>query len=168
MDVRFPDGDGPQICERIRSRLPNTAVLFMSADASQATIERAVLAGAAGFLSTAVSVAELVDDIRRLAEGELLVSAATIARLLRDSDLQPRDPERPSTFELTGPELEILTLLAGGRDNTAITAALEIEPATLRGHVRSLLEKLGCHSKAQAVDAARRLGLVDEQVRTPR
>src|SRR5205807_7520837 len=58
MDVRFPDGDGPQICERIRSRLPNTAVLFMSADASQATIERAVLAGAAGFLSTAVSVAE--------------------------------------------------------------------------------------------------------------
>ena len=82
-DVRFPDGDGAQICERIRSRLPNTAVLFLSADASQATIERAAMAGAAGYVSIEISAAELVDDIKRLADGELLVTVATIARQLR-------------------------------------------------------------------------------------
>ncbi len=168
MDVRFPDGDGAQICERIRSRLPNTAVLFLSAEASQATIERAVMAGAAGYVSTEISAAELVDDIKRLADGELLVTAATIARQLRQGEMQPTDPDAPSAPELTARELEIVTLLAGGRDNFAIAAELEIEPATVRGHVRSLVEKLGGHSKTQAVETARRMGLVDDPARAPR
>ncbi len=168
MDVRFPDGDGAQICERIRSRLPNTAVLFLSADTNEATVERAVMAGAAGYVSTQISVAELVGAIKRLAEGELLVTAAVLARLLRQGEIQPIDPDAPSAPELTGREREIVTLLASGRDNIAIAAELEIEPATVRWHVRSLLEKLGVHSKAQAVDSARRMGLVDDSARTPR
>jgi len=168
MDVRFPDGDGAQICERIRSRLPNTAVLFLSADTNEATVERAVMAGAAGYVSTQISVAELVGAIKTLAEGELLVTAAVLARLLRQGEIQPTDPDAPSAPELTGREREIVTLLARGRDNIAIAAELEIEPATVRGHVRSLLEKLGVHSKAQAVDSARRMGLVDDSARTPR
>jgi two-component system response regulator DevR len=166
--VRFPDGDGAQICERIRSRLPNTAVLFLSADASQATIEHAVMAGAAGYVSTEISVAELVDDIKRLADGELLVTASTIARMLRQGEIQPTDPDAPFAPELTARELEIVNLLASGRDNIAIAAELEIEPATVRGNVRSLLEKLGGHSKAQAVDSARRMGLVDDPAGAPR
>ena len=164
MDVRFPDGDGAQICERIRSRLPNTAVLFLSADTNEATVERAVMAGAAGYVSTQISVAELVGAIKTLAEGELLVTAAVLARLLRQGEIQPTDPDAPSAPELTGREREIVTLLARGRDNIAIAAELEIEPATVRGHVRSLLEKLGVHSKAQAVDSARRMGLVGVDV----
>ena len=168
MDVRFPDGDGAQICERIRSRLPNTAVLFLSADTNEATVERAVMAGAAGYVSTQISVAELVGAIKTLAEGELLVTAAVLARLLRQGEIQPIDPDAPSTPELTGREREIVRLLARGRDNIAIAAELEIEPATVRGHVRSLLEKLGVHSKAQAVDSARRIGLVDDSARTSR
>jgi DNA-binding NarL/FixJ family response regulator len=64
--------------------------------------------------------------------------------------------------------LEIVTLLASGRDNMVIAAELEIEPATLRGHVRSLVEKLGGHSKTQAVDTARRMGLVDDPATAPR
>jgi len=167
-DVRFPDGDGAQICERIRSRLPNTAVLFLSADASQATIERAAMAGAAGYVSIEISAAELVDDIKRLADGELLVTVATIARQLRQGEMQPMDPDGPSAPELTARELKIVTLLASGRDNIAIAAELEVEPAAVRGHVRSLVEKLGGHSKTQAVDTARRMGLVDDRARAPR
>ncbi len=126
------------------------------------------MAGAAGYVSIEISAAELVDDIKRLADGELLVTVATIARQLRQREMQPMDPDGPSAPELTARELKIVTLLASGHDNIAIAAELEVEPAALRGHVRSLVEKLGGHSKTQAVDTARRMGLVDDRARAPR
>ena len=82
MDYRLPDGDGAQASERIRSLLPDTAVLFLSADPSEASIMRAVEAGASGYVSKGASAEELVNSIRKAAEGEFLLEAATMARLL--------------------------------------------------------------------------------------
>lgn len=162
MDYRLPDGDGVQATETIRSALPETAVVFLSADVSETSMMRAVEAGAAGYISKAASAEDLVGAVRKAADGEFLVGPSTMARLLQ----QRRDAERRQASqarvaaELTAREREVLALMADGLDNHDIADHLRIGYGTVRGHVRGVLEKLGAHSKLQAVATARQVGLV--------
>jgi DNA-binding NarL/FixJ family response regulator len=163
MDYRLPDGDGAIATERIRLKLPEVAVVFLSADISEASMMRAVEAGAAGYVSKAASADDLLDAVRRAADGEFLVGAATMARLLqqrRQAEHQAAEQQRIGS-ELTPREREVLRLMAGGLDNYDIADQLRIGYGTVRGHVRGVLEKLGAHSKLQAVATARQAGLVD-------
>jgi len=163
MDYRLPDGDGAQASERIRTAQPETAILFLSADPSESAMMRAVEAGAAGFVSKAASAEVLVNSIRKAAAGEFLLEAATMARLLE----QKRRSQNAATekahliSEMTGREREVLRLMARGMDNFEIADELGIGYGTVRGHVRGVLEKLGSHSRLQAVAEARRAGLLD-------
>jgi DNA-binding NarL/FixJ family response regulator len=163
MDYRLPDGDGAQASERIRATLPDTAVLFLSADPSESSIMRAVEAGASGYVSKAASAEELVSSIRKAAEGEFLLEAATMARLLeqrRQSQQKAVEHQRLNS-ELTPRERDVLLLLARGLDNFEIAEELGIGYGTVRGHVRGVLEKLGAHTRLQAVAEARKAGLVE-------
>lgn len=162
MDYHLPDGDGAAPTERIRTLQPDTAILFLSADGSESALQRAVEAGASGYLSKGAPTEELVDSIRRAADGEFLLEAATIARLNeagRLSQLRPSQQGRRAQ-RLTGPEQDVLTEMAKGLDNAQIAEALQIGQATVRGHVHRILEKLGSHSKVQALDTARQAGLI--------
>ena len=163
MDYRLPDGDGAQATEKIRAKLPETAVVFLSADVSEASMMRAVEAGAAGYVSKAASAEELVSAVRRAADGEFLVGASTMARLLqRRREAEQREAAQARIgAELTSREREVLALMADGLDNYDIADQLRIGYGTVRGHVRGVLEKLGAHSKLQAVATARQAGLVE-------
>jgi DNA-binding NarL/FixJ family response regulator len=164
MDYRLPDGDGAQASERIRAKLPNTAILFLSADASEAAMVRAVEAGASGYVSKSATAEELVSAIRRAAEGEYMLEAATMARLIEQRNASQRQVTgQPQTDrELTNREQEVLALMARGLDNATIAAELGVGYGPVRSHVRSVLGKLGAHSRAQAVANARRAGIVNE------
>lgn len=166
MDTHLSDSEGWQACARIRAQRPDVAVMFLAADDSDSAVERAVLAGAAGYLSTEVSAAELVEAIVRLAEGEMLVTASTLARLLRERTAPMADAPA-SNVQLSRPEREVLTRMAGGMDNSHIAEELHIDAGQVRSLVRAVLEKLGVHSKAQAVDSARRAGLVGDTAGAP-
>lgn len=163
MDYRLPDGDGAQATERIRVKLPETAVVFLSADLSEASMMRAVEAGAAGYVSKGASSEELVSAVRRAADGEFLVGASTMARLLqqRHEASQRKSAQARVGAELTAREREVLVLMARGLDNYDIADQLRIGYGTVRGHVRGVLEKLGAHSKLQAVATARQAGIVE-------
>jgi DNA-binding NarL/FixJ family response regulator len=163
MDYRLPDGDGAQASERIRAKLPDTAVLFLSADPSEASMMRAVEAGASGYVSKAASAEELVSAIRKAADGEFLLEAATMARLLeqRRQSMRAASEQQRLSQDLTDREKDVLRLMAGGLDNYEIAAELGIGYGTVRGHVRGVLEKLGAHSRLQAVAAARQAGIVE-------
>ena len=163
MDYRLPDGDGAQASERIRSLLPDTAILFLSADPSEASIMRAVEAGASGYVSKGASAEELVNSIRRAAEGEFLLEAATMARLLeqRRQSQQKATEQRRLISDLTPRERDVLRLMARGLDNYEISEELGIGYGTVRGHVRGVLEKLGSHTRLHAVAAARKAGLLE-------
>ena len=163
MDYRLPDGDGAQATEKIRAQLPDTAVVFLSADISESAMMRAVEAGAAGYVSKAASAEELISAVRRAADGEFLVGASTMARLLERRRRQERLEAEQARIgsELTGREREVLALMADGLDNYDIAKELRIGYGTVRGHVRGVLEKLGAHSKLQAVATARQAGLVE-------
>lgn len=161
MDTRLSDSDGWQACARIREARPDVAVMFLAADVSDSAVERAVLAGAAGYLSTEVSATELTDAIVKLAEGEMLVTASTLARLLKEGGA-PLTEVPSQGVQLSRREREVLARMAGGMDNWHIAEELHIDAGQVRSLVRAVLEKLGVHSKAQAVDSARRAGLVSD------
>ena len=162
MDFRLPDGEGPEATERIRHDQPEVAVLFLSADVSDEAMMRAVDAGACGYVSKAATAEELTNAIRRAGEGEFLLPAATMSRLLaRQREARQSEAARERLAEeLTSREREVLRMMASGFDNYDIAEKLGIGYGTVRSHVRGVLEKLGARSRLQAVAMARETGLI--------
>jgi DNA-binding NarL/FixJ family response regulator len=163
MDFRLPDGDGAEATERIRKEHPEMAVLFLSADISDDAMMRAVDAGACGYVSKAASAEELTGAIKRAGDGEFLLPAATMSRLLaRQREARRSEAQREKLAEeLTARERDVLHMMASGLDNYDIADKLGIGYGTVRSHVRGVLEKLGARSRLQAVALARENGLID-------
>jgi DNA-binding NarL/FixJ family response regulator len=163
MDFRLPDGDGTVAARQIREEHPEVAVLFLSAEHSDEAMLMAVEAGACGYISKDTGPDELVSAIRRAADGEFLLPAATMSRLLaRQREVRQQELEQQRLLdELTPREQQILSLLATGANNRTIAAQLGIAYGTVRTHVRSLLEKLDSSSRLQAVSTARERKLLD-------
>src|SRR5260370_39630557 len=84
MDSHLPDGSGAEIAGRIREGQPAVAIIFLSADESEAAMIAAVRAGACAYLPKSRATADLVEAVRRDAAGEMLIPAAQRARLLAD------------------------------------------------------------------------------------
>lgn len=162
MDFRLPDGTGADATARIRRQQKTVAVVFLSTDESEDTLVAAVRAGGCGYLSKARAAADVASAVRRAAEGEMLIPASQLARLLARAQDQARDEAERTRLltELTPREKEILGLMADGLDNRAIASRLSISFTTVRGHVQNILEKLEAHSKLEAVARAARYALL--------
>jgi len=162
MDFRLPDGNGAEATQRIKRESPEVAGLFLSADISDDAMMQAVDAGACGYVSKAATAEELTTAIRRAGEGEFLLPAATMSRLLgRQREARRSAAAREKIAEeLTTREHEVLKMMAAGLDNYDIAEKLGIGYGTVRSHVRGVLEKLGARSRLQAVALARETGLI--------
>ncbi len=159
IDFHLPDLSGPDLAAALRERGSHGALLFLSVDDRQSCLLGAVEAGACGFLHKSQGAPELVGAVRRAARGETLFSPTTIAGVL---DYQRRLHQEVGCGHerLTPREQEVLRLLAAGLDNRAVAHRLRIRYTTVRSHVRSLIGKLGVHSRLQAVARARELDLI--------
>jgi DNA-binding NarL/FixJ family response regulator len=122
---------------------------------SRPLLEEAVRAGARGYLLKTQPADELVDAVRRIAGGEMLIPAAALAELMVGSDDRAHLLDR-----LTSREHEVLRLLAVGLDNRGIAARLGIGYVTVRSHLRNLSSKLDAHSKLEVLAHAAELGLI--------
>ncbi len=153
IDFRLPDGTGAEAATAIRQYHPDVAVVILSADDSEPAMIAAVEAGAAGYLVKTADGPEIVDAVRRVAEGEMLIPAPRLAALLaRRRELAAAQDERARQLSrLTPREHEILTLMTEGLDNREIAARLHVAYPTVRSHVRSILQKLGARSRLEAV-----------------
>jgi DNA-binding NarL/FixJ family response regulator len=163
MDEHLPDGNGSDAARAIRVIAPNIAVVMLSGDTSEASIFAAVQAGASGYLAKTMSAAPIVDAVRRAHAGEMLLPPEMLVDLLRSErqrslERAERDKLRAS---LTPREREVLGLMATGLDNQAIADRLTLSFSTVRGYVQAVIEKLGAHSKLEAVVKANSLGLLD-------
>lgn len=163
MDSHLPDGAGADIAGRIREQQPQVAIVFLSADESEAAMIAAVRAGACAYLPKSRATADVVEAVRRAAQGEMLIPAGQLARLLARSHEMARDEHERRRLRdaLTQREREVLALMAEGLDNRAIAADLGIGFTTVRGHVQNILEKLDAHSKLEALACAARYALLD-------
>ncbi|MDT0546625.1 MULTISPECIES: response regulator transcription factor [Streptomyces] len=156
VDFRLPDGTGADAAAAIRANDPSTAIVILSADASDSALLAAVEAGACGYLLKSASGDEIAAAIRSAAEGETLIPASTLVEVLaRHRENARSSAQQTERLEsLTPREQEILTLMSQGLDNRAVAERLSISYATVRTHVRKILEKLEVRSQLEAVAKA--------------
>ena len=162
MDVRLPDGSGVEAAIAIRSITKRTAFIFLTAYDSVEVLGEAVEAGAAAFLPKSDASETVVEAIKRVAAGEMLIEPGKIQHALawhRARRHQERE-RQAALAALTRREMEVLRLLAEGENTVTIAAALHISSLTVKTHIRSLLAKLDAHSQLQAVAKAQTLGIV--------
>jgi DNA-binding NarL/FixJ family response regulator len=153
IDFRLPDGTGAEAAAGIREHRPRVAVVFLSADDSDQAVVAAVEAGASGYLVKTADAAEIVDAVRRAAEGEMLIPAPKLAALLsrRRGMLREQDRRTRLLASLTPREQEILVLMTQGLDNREIADRLHVAYPTVRSHVRRVLRKFDARSRLEAV-----------------
>jgi DNA-binding NarL/FixJ family response regulator len=153
MDLQLGAGlDGVSATRLIRALADPPHVLILTTYDTDADIVRAVEAGATGYLLKDAPPAQLVDAVRRAARGETVLAPFVAQRLM--NRMQHPFPE------LSGRELEVLTLVAEGRSNRMIAKSLFISEATVKSHLVHAFTKLGVDSRTAAVAAARESGLI--------
>lgn len=163
-DLHLPDRTGAELAESVRGIRPGIAVVILSADDTEEAMLEAIEAGAVGYLVKTALDAGIPDAVRRAAAGEMLVPSQLLASLLqrrRRGAAEQAEQERVRA-SLTKREMDVLRLCAEGLDNARIALRLELRVNSVRGYAQSLLEKLGAHSKLEAVAIAGRLGLLDD------
>jgi DNA-binding NarL/FixJ family response regulator len=152
-DYALPDGTGPAATEIIRADSPNTHVVIMSDRPRADMLAQAIESGCSAFVAKDQSLGDLLAAMRSAAEGELVVPHDV---LQSGSPLSAR--QRHAYADLTPREHEVLMLIAQGRSTSEIVDELVISVHTARNHIRSILQKLGVHSRVEAVAIALRLG----------
>jgi len=162
IDLSLPDGEGTDLIEELREANPDFAALVLTASLDRMEHARAVEAGATGVLHKSADVDAILDATRRVGEGETLLSDDELISLLRLAG-QNREEEveaRASIEQITPREMEVLQMLAEGLSNKEIAAELHMSVDTERTHMMNILNKLGVHSRLQALVFAARHGLV--------
>ena len=155
MDVRLPDGDGVDATADVIAVDPDLRVVVLSAFIDADLMRRASRAGATALLAKDGELDDLLHAIRFAEPGSLAVSPRLLHQLVREGERPRPGPE------LTQREREVLQKLADGSDLTLIARDMCISVHTCRGHVKSVLAKLGVHSQLQAVVVAMRSGLIE-------
>lgn len=158
VDVRMPRLDGIAATRRIRAAHPATHVLVLTTFDLDEYVGAALQAGASGFLLKDVPAARLVEGVRLVAAGALLLGPRVTRRLLADATDHPRPV--PGIERITAREREVLTTVAEGLSNAEVATRLGIGEQTVKTHVSELLRKLGRRDRAQLVVAAYESGVV--------
>jgi two-component system, NarL family, response regulator LiaR len=155
MDMVMPDMDGATATRLIRKQSPQVQVLALTSFKEEILVQSALQAGAIGYLLKDVSADELAQAIRAAHAGRSTLSPEAAQALVHVTS-QPPAPG----IDLTERELEVLTLMVDGLNNTQIAARLTVSPSTVKSHVSSILSKLGVASRTEAVSLALRNRLV--------
>ena len=162
MDLRMPRLDGVEATRRIRQAHPSTAVVVLTTYADDESILAALRAGALGYLTKDAGREEISRALHAAAAGQAVMDPAVQARLVAVAGSPDgARPSRPLPDGLTAREAEVLALIASGRTNAQIAAALVVSASTVKTHVNNLFAKTGATNRAQAVQYAYRHGLAD-------
>ena len=150
MDLRIPGSNGTDTLIAIRGEFPNARIIMLTTSDSDGEIQRALRAGAAGYVLKSMPKNELLAVIRSVHHGKRHIPPEVAARLaehLGDDDLTPR-------------ELEVLRLIRDGHRNKQIADQLAISETTVNFHIKNLVEKLRANDRTHAVTIAVRRGLL--------
>lgn len=162
MDIRMPDMDGIQALEALKAARPQTRVIMVTTYRNTAYLLRSLSAGASGFVLKDVPRDDLLKTVRAVAEGGAGVDRTFLQSVLRDLDEQTQSDAIATALvePLTAREMDVLHLLVEGMTNQAIAHALSLSPATVKGYIQTVFQKLDVADRTQAAVKAIRLGLV--------
>jgi len=164
MDVRMPKRSGIEAAREIRDLLPHVKILMLTISDEEADLYEAIKAGASGYLLKEIPIEEVADAIRSVWAGQSRISPSMASKLLTEfaaiSRAAEERPPMPSP-RLTDREMEVLKLVAQGKNNRDIAKELYISENTVKNHIRNILEKLHLHSRMEAVVYAVREKLLE-------
>ena len=149
MDLKMPGVDGVAATQTIRERFPPIQVIALTSFREEGLVQRALEAGAIGYLLKTVSAEELARAIRAAHAGRPTLAPEAAQDLVRDAT----KPEVPG-HDLTEREREVLRLMADGLNNKEIAQRLVVSESTVKFHVSNILAKLGTTSRTKAVARA--------------
>lgn len=163
LDILMPGVSGLDAVEKIRAVSPGSSIVMLTGSESEEDLLACIKAGARGYLVKDVPFTDLARDLRDVAAGGAAITPTmtgklldVLTQLLRHQDfLAPRKPV------LTGREIEVLRHVARGMTSKQIGHVLFISENTVKNHVRNILDKLGLHSRNEAVLYAVRENLIE-------
>jgi len=151
MDVKMAEMDGMNALIAIRSEFPDARIIVLTAYAGDALCMRAMNAGARAYLLKDNARKDLLDTIRAVHAGKKLIHAEVAAELASHA----------TDDALSEREIEVLSLVAGGNSNKLIADQLKIALDTVKGHVKSILSKLGANDRTHAVTVGLKRGIIE-------
>ena len=150
MDLRLPDISGIDALIAIRQESPEARIIILTTFEGDVEIQRALEAGARGYLLKNMPPRELADVIRQVHAGRKRIPAEIAAQLA----------EHMSDENLTARETEVLRHVAGGNRNREIAELLFISEETVKVHIKHIMDKLGAKDRTQAITIALRRGMI--------
>jgi DNA-binding NarL/FixJ family response regulator len=162
MDLNMPGLTGVETTRKLAGIAPLTRVVVLTISAEDDDVMDAVMAGACGYLLKDSSIQDLITGIRAAAAGESLISPQIAAKVLQRLRAQSSNEDAAATIraELSHREIEVLKLIANGKDNAQIARELFISPKTVKNHISNILMKLQIDNRIQAAVYAVRSGIV--------
>ena len=155
LDVRLGERSGIEVCRDVRSAHPEIACLMLTSFADDEALLDSIMAGAAGYVLKQVRGSELVESVRRVADGQSLLDPTVTTRVLDRLRNGPAEDDKVAS--LTPQERRILDLLADGLTNRQIAAELNLAEKTVKNYVSNLLTKMGMQRRTEAAVYAARL-----------
>jgi len=162
MDLNMPGMGGVEATRHISTIAPLTRVVMLTISDQDNDVIDAILAGACGYLLKDSSIQELIAGIRAASRGESLISPTIASKVLQRVRASSTQPAIETTIraELSEREIEVLKLIANGKDNAMIAGELHISPKTVKNHISNILMKLQIDNRIQAAVYAVRSGIV--------
>ena len=151
MDLRLPDLSGIDAMIAIRSETPEARIVMLTTFEGDVEIQRALQAGARGYLLKNMPPSEILNVIRQVHSGKKRVPPEVAAQLA----------EHMSDEGLTAREVEVLRRVAGGNRNRDIADLLFISEETVKVHIKHIMDKLGAKDRTQAIAIAVRRGIIE-------
>jgi DNA-binding NarL/FixJ family response regulator len=150
MDLRLPDMSGIDAMIAIRTKYPEARIIMLTTFEGDVEIQRALEAGARGYMLKSMPPKDLLDVIRQVHSGKKRIPPEIAAQLA----------EHLSDESLTGREIEVLKQVANGNRNRDIADQLFISEETVKVHIKHIMEKLGANDRTQAVAIGIRRGII--------
>jgi DNA-binding NarL/FixJ family response regulator len=161
MDVAMPTLNGIEAARQILSKLPQTAVVFLSMHADESYVLRALKAGARAYLLKDSAEHDLIHAVQAVSEGKAFFSPAISKMLVEDYMRQMQERKVEDSYELlTTREREVLQLLAEGKNNKDVANILNLSLYTVETHRGNIFQKLNLHSGAELILYAIRKGVI--------
>jgi DNA-binding NarL/FixJ family response regulator len=162
MDLNMPGLSGVETTRHLTGIAPLVRVVVLTISIDDDDVMDAVMAGACGYLLKDSSIDDLIAGIRAAAAGESLISPQIAAKVLQRLRSQGKSEDAAETIraELSDREVEVLKLIANGKDNAQIASELFISPKTVKNHISNILMKLQIDNRIQAAVYAVRSGIV--------
>jgi len=151
MDLRLPDKSGIDAMIAVRSEFPEARIIMLTTFEGDVEIQRALEAGARGYMLKSMPPKDLVEVIRQVHAGKKRIPPQLAAQLA----------EHMSDEDLTAREIEVLSQIAGGNRNRDIAEKLFITEETVKVHIKHIMEKLGASDRTQAVAIGLRRGIIE-------